>query len=106
MSIASWLVSTVTVASKTGVDSYGKPSYGSQSTFSARVQAQSKIVRNSKGEDSNSEWRVYTLTAVALTDRLWLPGADTSSQAESLIPIAITVSADRQNARQLYRVDL
>jgi hypothetical protein len=106
MNIASWLVSNVTVAPETTRDRYGKPAFGTRRTVKCRIQPQSSIVRNARGEDVRSSWRLYCSESIALTERVWLAGADTSKDEGGLMPIAITISADKTGAQTLYRIDL
>lgn len=105
MSLASWMQQTITLASETGRDAYGKPTYGATRTATARVERTRRMVRNGRGEDAIAQWRLYTLEVVALTDRIWLPGTGTA-MADSFLPLAVVATSDKPGARTLYRVDI
>ena len=56
--ISGWahlMSSTVTVAPKTGVDTYGKPTYGTAVTYQCHVSRKRKMVRSASGQDVVSE---------------------------------------------------
>lgn len=106
MSLASWMTSTISLASETGKDAYGKPSYETPRQVKARVESTRRIVRNPRGEESVSNHRIYTLAPVLLTDRIWLPGASTSSADASNLPLSVQATPDKSGARVLYAVDL
>ncbi len=106
MSLPSWFINTVTVASETGRDAYGKPTYGPKRSVACNLSQQSRLLHAVSGENVVASWKIYTDQAISLTDRIWLPGSDTSVQTSSRMPIAITVSNDKPGTRQLVRVDL
>lgn len=106
MSIAAWLVNTVTVASVASVDKYGKPTYATARTVKARVQKSRKLLRRPGGEEALSQATIYTLEEVFLTDRVWLPGANTALLEQALSPISLNSSPDKAGARTLFRVDI
>jgi hypothetical protein len=106
MSIASWMTSTIYLASAAGKDAYGKPSYEAPRAVKARVESTRRLVRNARGEEAMSNHRIYTLAMVLLTDRVWLPGASTSSPDASHLPLSVQATPDKTGARILYAVDL
>jgi len=106
MIIAGWLVSSVSVAPETTRDTYGKPAYGTRRSVKCRIQPQARYVTNARGEDARSSWRIYCEDPIGLSERVWLPGTNTSVDEGSYLPLAITISNDRGNSRHLYAVDL
>ena len=74
--------------------------------MACNLSQQSRLLHAVSGENVVASWKIYTDQAISLTDRIWLPGSDTSVQTSSRMPIAITVSNDKPGTRQLVRVDL
>lgn len=106
MSLARILNQTAYVASVTGLDGYGKPTYGAPVARSVRVEAKRSLVSNAAGEESVANHRLWCLEAIALTDRVWLPGADQSSAEASNVPLSVSSCGDFGGTRTLYQVDL
>jgi hypothetical protein len=106
VSLARILSATAYVASVTGTDARGNPVYGAPAARAVRVEQQRRMVRNARGEEVASNHRLWCLETIALTDRVWLPGASTSSPENSYAPISVAAAADFAGARTLYRVDL
>lgn len=50
---------TVSVASRTSVNAYGEPSFGSAATYSAYVQKQAKTLRDLAGDEVLVEYVAY-----------------------------------------------
>jgi hypothetical protein len=106
VSLSSWMVQTIGLASVTGVDAYGKSSYQTPRTVKARVQPQRRMVTTSSGAEAMSNHLIYTEVPVLLTDRVWLPGESTASAEASRVPISVTTSLDKSGSRTLYKVEL
>lgn len=106
MSIGGWLTSSISVASVTSTDGYGKPTYGAPTAVPARIEQHRTLVRKSNGEEAVANHVIYTLTPINLTDRLWLPGANTSLADQSNLPATVDSSPDKTGARTLYKVTL
>lgn len=87
--ITSWLVDTITIAAPSGVSNYGDPTFGAQSTLSARVEKKESIVLDINGNERRVAWQVASLTAIALNSRVWLPGDDTADNTEARRPVSI-----------------
>ena len=102
MSRASHLMThTVTLASKSGRSNSGDPTYGSQTTISARVERKSKLFMAQDGNHKMAESRIISESEILLTDRVWLPGDDTTDTNESKQPIAVG-NADTPDGYTLY----
>ena len=106
MSLARILNQTAYVASVTGLDAYGKPTYGAPVARSVRVEGRRQATTNARGEEAISSHRLWCLEAIALTDRVWLPGASTASVEASNVPLAVSSAGDFSASRTLYKVEL
>jgi hypothetical protein len=103
--IASWLNQTVYVASVTGIDAYGKPTYGTPTARKVRLELIRRMVLKATGEEAVANHRLWTLSAINLTDRIWLPGANTSLAEQSNLPMTLSSSPDKSGSRTLYKVE-
>ncbi|MBL8924129.1 MAG: hypothetical protein JNJ54_35060 [Myxococcaceae bacterium] len=107
MSLTGLLTATVHVASHVSVDQYGKNTYGPPRAVAARVQGLRRNVRNRDGDEVVSSHVLYLVEEVKATDRLWLPGASTSSAEASNVPISITSSPHPSSGGlTLWKVEL
>lgn len=106
MSLARILNQTAYVASVTSTDSFGKPTYGPPAARAVRVEQASAMVTNARGDEVASSHRLWCLQPIKITDRVWLPGADTSSAEASSLPISVSSVGDFSNTRTLYRAAL
>lgn len=104
MSIASWLRQTAYKASVTGTDVYGKPSYGTPIAVPVRVELESRMLRTAQGEQVQSSHKLWSLTGIALTDRVWLPGASTADPNAAKLPLAVNAVGDKRGGRTLFEV--
>src|SRR3990167_3717029 len=76
-SIASWLhmmPDSVIYEARTGTDAYGDPTYGSSSTYRARVVGEQKLIRGFSGLEVLAAQTVYLGTNIIVqpTDRITL----------------------------------
>jgi len=106
MSLARILNQTAYVASVTSLDAYGKPTYGTPVARSVRVEVKRQAVTNARGEEAVANHRLWCLEAIALTDRVWLPGASTASAEASNVPLTVSSCSDFGASRTLYKVEL
>jgi hypothetical protein len=93
-------------AAVTSTDRYGKPSYEAPVAVKVRVERLDRMVRNALGEDVPSSHKVWCLTALSITDRIWLPGANQADATQAKHPIAVSSVSDKVGARTLYEVTL
>ena len=74
--IARAINQTAYVAPRTGLDSTGKPTYGTPVAMLVRAEyGQGVAQRGSSGTVDTTTARVFSLTVVGLQSRVWLPGA-------------------------------
>lgn len=106
MSLAGLLTQTVYVASFASLDAYGKNTYGAPRAVKARVQGQQRNVRGQANDEVLASHVVYLAEAVQPTDRIWLPGADTSSSEASNVPLTITSSPHPTSGVTVWKVEL
>jgi len=98
---ANLMTHTVTIASQTGKDSAGDPSFGSQSTIRARVEHKIAKVRSNQGEIIQAQHRVISESQILDTDRVWLPGDSTGDNNQARKPV-MTGHADTPSGYVLY----
>lgn len=84
------LVDTVTIAQITGRSLSGDPTFGTQSTIPARVERLFSTVIDDEGNEVLSQHKVASESEIRLTDSVWLPGDDTTSNNDARRPIATT----------------
>ena len=72
---------TVQVAARTGIDSYGQPTFAANVAFRARVSGRRRLVRNDQGDQVLSTHTVYfaAAPAVGAHDRITLSTGDVNS---------------------------
>jgi len=106
VSIARMLFQTAHVASVTGKNSYGKPTYGAPRAIKVRHEGQVNLTKSSRGDDVVSRHRVYTLEQILSSDLVWLPGADSTKVEEGNQVVSLSFVPDAAGSRILYAVDL
>lgn len=106
MSLARILNQVAYVAAVTGTDSYGKHTYGTPAARQVRVEAKRQLIATSRGEEAVANHRLWCLEAIALTDRVWLPGADQAIAEASNLPLSVSSVGDFSGTRTLYKVEL
>jgi hypothetical protein len=104
VNLTSWLSQSISVAAQTGKNSKGDPTYGTPVTVSARVEVSRRFARNAQGQKTVSSHAIYTTTAIALTDRIWLPGVSTSNVQAARGPLSVTAVSDKAGGVTLYEV--
>lgn len=100
--IKALLAQTITVQAPTGVDNYGSPTGGSQSSVSARVELYEKETVNARGERVRTTHRIYTEDAISLDSLIWLPGADTGDATDARRPHRVDSHPDENGTTHHY----
>lgn len=90
------LAQTIYVASASSVDSYGQASYGAPVAVKARVENDSSIKDDADGEERASSMLIITEDAIALSDRVWLPGDNQADATLARRPISVLVLPDER----------
>jgi hypothetical protein len=88
--------STVTVEARTGVDGFGKPTYGAGTSYRCHISRRKRLIRNERGEEIVSGQALYLDAApdVALTALLTLSASDSSL----VHPVLVAVERRFDNA--------
>jgi hypothetical protein len=68
----------VTISEARGRDAAGRPELGPLEVVAARVQPMRRLIRDTNGNEHLASHVIYTVAAVTLRHRLWLPGEDIS----------------------------
>lgn len=89
---------TVTIAARSSLNGDGSPAFGEGVDWAARVQGQSRNVRNAQGEEVVSTSRVYVggLSGITATGRITLP--------DGTSPPILAVSTVADESGDLYEV--
>lgn len=96
------LLSTCTKASQASTSADGDPeTYTARTTFAARVQRS----KARGAETIEHDAVLYTSTLILPTDRVWLPGDDTSDVNAARRPVEVSQHGDLDDPDSvLYRV--
>ena len=97
---------TISVASATGVDAAGDLSYGAPATRSARVVNVRDTVEKKDGTVLQTNIAIITETAIALTDRVWLPGDSSADATLARRPEYVEKAVDEFGRLDFYRTRL
>lgn len=81
------MIHTITLKSQAGKSSHGDPTYGGQTSISGRVEHKLQRIITPEGNAVNSEHMVISESEIKVTDRVWLPGDDTTDATEARRPI-------------------
>jgi hypothetical protein len=106
MSIRAYMVDTVTVVSVAGRSNAGDPVFGPQREISARVEDGGYLQRDSDGNELQAQHVLATEDEIKITDRLWLPGDDTSDFSASRRPLTVRYARTRTGTDGHYEVSL
>ena len=99
-----WMIHAVTVASATGASEYGDPTFGSQRQVRCRIIERRSTVRRSDGTETDSGHELRTLEPIQLGDRIWLPGADTSSPDAAKTPASVELTHSKAGTSRYFKV--
>lgn len=102
MDISSWMVDTITVAPRTGADSYGMPTYGAQVTASARIEQGLRLVVNSRGADLLASSWVTTTFLINPDDKVWFNTDDPTQDQQARRPLAIKNAETKNTGYIIY----
>lgn len=107
-----WLIHTVTRSrrSNSAVGSKGDPVWGPQTTFKARCEKTTKVVRTPNGREVIASHVLATDAPVSVLDRFWLPsiagepGDNAKSDEAARAPLSVEVATDKAGRACLFRV--
>lgn len=97
--ISGWahlMASTVGIAAKTGVDSYGKPTYGTSTSYQAHISRKRRLVLTAGGQQIVSEQSIVLNTnaaAIQPDSQVTLSTGDIgSTETWALHPLILSVT--------------
>lgn len=106
MRIDHLLRQTVSVATVASVDSAGDPTWGAPAEMVARVEGiQGRSIRGLNGEAVTADFLVWTKEPIALTSRVWLPGAATTD-INAKRPVRVETVPDIGGATDFFKTYL
>jgi hypothetical protein len=91
---AHMMSSTVAIAPQTGVDRYGKPTYGTAVSYIAHLSRKRRMVRTAAGQEIVSDQSVVlnTNVDVPMTSQVTLSTADVgSTESWAIHPLIVSV---------------
>lgn len=80
---------TVTLAAASSVSNFSDVTYAAQTTIKARVEHRRTLAIDASGNRVSAEHTVISESEIKLSDRVWLPGDDTSEANEARRPISV-----------------
>lgn len=96
---------TIYGATPISVSQAGDVIYGNAVSIAARVEPMNKLIDTSPtGEQSVSEFRIFTLAAIGAKDHVWLPGVDRNNIALARMPKQISPQTDEDGSISHYEV--
>lgn len=106
MNLTGWLNQVITVQSPTGSSNYGDPTWSNRRSVRARVQLRRTKTRSAAGEVVDMTHELFTLEALTINDRIWIPGADTTDAKQARRPVNVTAVVDKAGHVHHYEVAL
>lgn len=104
MNLSGWFTRSVTCAAPTGArNSSGDPAFGSQRAINARVEERWQTVKLANGEERQASHVVYSSAAIALGERIWLPGATVGDVNQSREVLDSKPEHNKAGAVQFYK---
>jgi hypothetical protein len=104
VNVRAWLTQSVAVATVTGRNSHGDPTFGSQRTVTARVEPLVRLLRKPNGEEVYSSHSLLTDQAIAMHERIWLPGTNPADNTAARVPLEVRVTPSKVGDFSLYQV--
>lgn len=95
---------TIYIKARAAVDNYGQSTYGSASSAAARVEEERRRVERRDGTFVETTHRIYTETAIAHEDRVWLPGDSASDATLAREPQEVHKIVDELGSVHHYEV--
>lgn len=103
---------TIKIALASTVESDGDPTWGTATSYSARVEPASSVASGAETERSTGYLVILDYAAALGADprvldraRIWLPG-DTSTTANGRVPTRVTVAVDEAGAVDHYEIEV
>lgn len=106
MDLAGRLTDSITVQSQTGSSNTGDPTFAAQRTVSARVVRKERRIVTTQGTQVQATHQVVCDQQLAITDRIWLPGADITKPAQARRVLDVGSGTELFGSETLYVADL
>lgn len=110
MDIRSWLVHTCTKKSRTGAGAKGDATYGTPTTFKARVEKSRAGTRSAQGKETEHEFVLLTNIEILIDDVIWFPSIageeadDLDDINDARTPINVEVVTDKAGITKVWQV--
>lgn len=106
MDVAPWLIDGFTVASVQSADASGKPTYATQRAIKGCVRTVDRKIFTPQGVAIQPQSVFITDQPIAMGDRLWLNGADTTDATKAKRLGTVRSQHGKDGEVALYQVDL
>jgi len=83
------MTATIYVATATGRDTSGQPTWGTPAARSVAVEQETRIIPGANGEELKTSHVIFTNTAVGKMDRIWMPGDSSATASLARRPMLI-----------------
>ena len=97
---------TISVATAASVDAAGDPAYNAPATRPARVVNVRETTERRDGTILETTVAIITETAIALTDRIWLPGDNSGDATLARRPQYVEKAVNEFGVLDFYRTKL
>ncbi len=98
------LKQTIYIASVTGADTKtGEPTYGTPVKHMARVSYTPQRIVSAEGVETVSTAQVAIEGEIAITDRIWLPGANQTVANDARYPLKVANPANERGGHDFGR---
>lgn len=89
-----------------GTTEHGDSNYSAPFLMYARVEPKRSIVYSPTGEEVVSDFKIYCLDRIGLSDRIWLPGKDQDDVRQSRTVKDIFEGIDEDGSTSHYEVSV
>lgn len=96
------LTDTVTIAPVASVSNYGDPTLGAQSQIAARVEYDKRLITGTDGSELEVTHVIASDSAIAIGDRVWLPGANVANVEESQRVVFVKIASTPDGLDTMY----
>lgn len=102
---SAFMQQTITVAPKGGTrNEYAERSSGTQRTVSCRIEYNAADIRDADGNIIDTGDVIYSHDTIGEDEFIWLPGADTTNDAEARTPESVGRSPSVTGGDDLWKV--
>jgi hypothetical protein len=84
VNLAHLMIDTIYVAAPSGKSNAGDFTYAAAASQTARVEKQTNVVADARGNDATTQYVIATETEIPLESRIWFALADTSDVTKAI----------------------